>query len=81
VLIPGVIDNTTNLIEHPEVVADRIVRWAHLLGRENIIAGVDCGFGTTITSQPPAVAPSVAWAKLQSLGEGARLASEQLWGR
>ena len=81
VLIPGVIDNTTNIIEHPVVVADRIVRWANLLGRENIIAGVDCGFGTTITSQPPAVAPSVAWAKLQSLGEGARLASEQLWGR
>jgi 5-methyltetrahydropteroyltriglutamate--homocysteine methyltransferase len=81
VLIPGVIDNTTNIIEHPQVVADRIVRWANLLGRENIIAGVDCGFGTTLTSQPPAVAPSVAWAKLQSLGEGARLASEQLWGR
>jgi 5-methyltetrahydropteroyltriglutamate--homocysteine methyltransferase len=80
-LIPGVIDNTTNIIEHPEVVADRIVQWATLLGRENIIAGVDCGFGTSITSQQPAVAPSVAWAKLQALGEGARLASLQLWGR
>lgn len=80
VLIPGVIDNTTNIVEHPEVVADRIVRWAELLGRENIMAGVDCGFGTSVSTAQPAVAPTVAWAKLSALGEGATRASERLWG-
>jgi 5-methyltetrahydropteroyltriglutamate--homocysteine methyltransferase len=80
VLIPGVIDNTTNIVEHPQVVADRIVRWADLLGREQIMAGVDCGFGTSVSSAPPAVAPSVAWAKLAALGEGAERASRVLWG-
>ncbi len=79
VLIPGVIDNTTNIVEHPDLVAERIVRWAELLGRENVIAGVDCGFGTSISTAPPAVAPSVAWAKLAALGEGARRASNVLW--
>jgi 5-methyltetrahydropteroyltriglutamate--homocysteine methyltransferase len=79
VLIPGVIDNTTNIVEHPDVVADRIVRWAELLGRENIMAGVDCGFGTSVSTAQPAVAPSVAWAKLAALGEGADRASKILW--
>jgi 5-methyltetrahydropteroyltriglutamate--homocysteine methyltransferase len=78
VLIPGVIDNTTNIVEHPDVVADRIVRWAELLGRENIIAGVDCGFGTSVSTAQPAVAASVAWAKLAALGEGAERASRVL---
>lgn len=80
VLIPGVIDNTTNIVEHPEVVADRIVRWGELLGRENIMAGVDCGFGTSVSTAQPAVAPTVAWAKLAALGEGAERASKVLWG-
>lgn len=77
ILIPGVIDSCTNYIEHPEVVAQRLVRFARVVGRENVIAGTDCGFDTFAGAS--AVAPSVAWAKLQSLAEGARLASEELW--
>jgi 5-methyltetrahydropteroyltriglutamate--homocysteine methyltransferase len=77
ILIPGVIDSCTNYIEHPEVVAQRLVRFAHVVGRENVIAGTDCGFDTFAGTS--AVAPSVAWAKLQSLAEGARLASQELW--
>jgi 5-methyltetrahydropteroyltriglutamate--homocysteine methyltransferase len=76
-IIPGVITHTTNLVEHPELVAQRIVRFASLVGRENVIAGSDCGFSTFSTSLE--VHPSVVWAKLQALVEGARLASEQLW--
>jgi 5-methyltetrahydropteroyltriglutamate--homocysteine methyltransferase len=78
VLIAGVIDTKTNIIEHPELVADRIINYASVVGRENIIAGTDCGFGTS--ADRTRVAPSIAWAKLRSLAEGARLASEQLWG-
>ena len=77
-IIPGVIDNTTNVIEHPEVVADRIVRLAGLVGRESVIAGVDCGFGTAIEMML-IVDPQVAMAKLRSLSEGAAMASKQLW--
>ncbi len=77
VLIPGVIDTVTNHIEHPELVAQRILRWAKLVGRENVIAGTDCGFGTFVGTS--AVVSSVAWAKLQTLAEGARLASQELW--
>jgi 5-methyltetrahydropteroyltriglutamate--homocysteine methyltransferase len=76
-LIPGVIDSCTNYIEHPEVVAQRLVRFARVVGRENVIAGTDCGFDTFAGAS--AVAPSVAWSKLQSLAEGARLASQELW--
>ena len=76
-LIPGVIDSCTNYIEHPELVAERIVRFAEVVGRERVIAGTDCGFGTSVG--PRHVAPSIAWAKLQSLVEGARIASRQLW--
>jgi len=76
-LIPGVIDSCSTYIEHPETVAQRLVRFANIVGRENIIAGTDCGFGTFLGAS--AVAPSVAWAKLQSLVEGARLASQELW--
>jgi 5-methyltetrahydropteroyltriglutamate--homocysteine methyltransferase len=75
-IIPGVLDSTTNFVEHPQVVADRIVRYASLVGPENVIAGSDCGFAT-IAIDPP-VAPSVTWAKLRSLGEGARLAEREL---
>lgn len=77
VLIPGVIDSCSTYVEHPELVAQRIVRYAGVVGRENIVAGSDCGFGTFLGAS--AVAPSVAWAKLQALVEGARLASRELW--
>ena len=77
VLIPGVIDNTTNFVEHPELVAERIVRFAEVVGRENLIAGVDCGFGTSAFSER--IYPPVVWGKLRSLAEGARLASQALW--
>jgi len=77
ILIPGLIDSCTNYIEHPVVVAQRLVRFARVVGRENVIAGTDCGFDTFAGAS--AVAPSVAWAKLQSLAEGARLASQELW--
>jgi 5-methyltetrahydropteroyltriglutamate--homocysteine methyltransferase len=77
VLIPGVISHATNVVEHPELVAQRIGRYAHLVGRENVMAGTDCGF-----AQGPfyrRVHPSVMWAKLEALAEGARLASKELW--
>ena len=77
VIIPGVLDSTTNFIEHPELVAERIGRYARLVGRENVIAGTDCGFGTWVGQA--AVDPDIVWAKLASLAEGARLASSELW--
>jgi 5-methyltetrahydropteroyltriglutamate--homocysteine methyltransferase len=76
-LIPGVIDTCSTYIEHPEVIAQRIIRFAQTVGRENVIAGTDCGFGTFLGTS--VIAPSVAWDKLRSLVEGARLASEELW--
>jgi 5-methyltetrahydropteroyltriglutamate--homocysteine methyltransferase len=78
VIIPGVLDSTTNFIEHPELVAQRIVRYAELVGRENVIAGSDCGFGTFARSNYQ-VEPEIVWAKLQAMAEGARLASRELW--
>ncbi len=77
ILIPGLIDSCSNYIEHPEVVAQRLVRFARVVGRENVIAGTDCGFDTFAGAG--AVAPGIAWAKLQSLVDGARLASQALW--
>jgi 5-methyltetrahydropteroyltriglutamate--homocysteine methyltransferase len=77
VIMPGVIDSTTNIIEHPDLVADRIIRFASIIGRENLIAGVDCGLAT-ITGVDQ-VDPEIAWAKLASLGEGARRATAALW--
>ena len=77
VLIPGVLDTTTNFIEHPELVAERIVRYAELVGRENVIAGSDCGFGTSAWGRK--VDAKIASAKLQSMVEGAGIASAQLW--
>jgi 5-methyltetrahydropteroyltriglutamate--homocysteine methyltransferase len=77
VLIPGVIDTCTNCIEHPETVAQRIERYARVVGRDRVIAGTDCGFGTMAGRS--AVVPEVAYAKLSSLAEGARLASSRLW--
>jgi 5-methyltetrahydropteroyltriglutamate--homocysteine methyltransferase len=77
VLIPGVLDSTTNFIEHPDLVAERIGRYARLVGRENVIAGTDCGFGTWVGQA--AVDPDVAWAKLASMAEGARRATREFW--
>jgi 5-methyltetrahydropteroyltriglutamate--homocysteine methyltransferase len=78
-LIPGVITHSTVLVEHPELICDRILRYAQGIGRERIIAGADCGFGTFAGMQT--IHPTVAWAKLEALVQGARMASEQLWGR
>jgi 5-methyltetrahydropteroyltriglutamate--homocysteine methyltransferase len=77
-LIAGVIDTVTNFVEHPDLVAERIARYAGVVGKENFIAGTDCGFGTAARSHPR-VHPSIAWAKLESLTEGARRASAELW--
>jgi 5-methyltetrahydropteroyltriglutamate--homocysteine methyltransferase len=77
IIIPGVIDSTSNFVEHPELVADRIVQYAEVVGRENVIAGVDCGFGTFAGRLQ--VDSKIVWMKLASLAEGARLASKQLW--
>ena len=76
-LIPGVLDSTTNYVEHPRLVAERIVRYANIVGRERVLAGSDCGFGTFAGFGP--VHPSIAWAKLAAMTEGARLATETLW--
>jgi len=76
-VIPGVIDSTSNIVEHPEVVADRILNFANVVGRENVIAGVDCGFGTFAGRVQ--VDSKIVWLKLQSLAEGAGRASKQLW--
>ncbi len=76
-IVPGVIDSTTNFVEHPALIAERISRYARLVGRENVIAGTDCGFGTWVGQA--AVDPDIVWAKLASLAEGARLASRELW--
>ena len=72
VLIPGVVSHATNLLERPELVADRIIRFAQTIGRENVIAGTDCGLGGRVH-------PQIAWAKLEALSEGAKLATKELW--
>jgi 5-methyltetrahydropteroyltriglutamate--homocysteine methyltransferase len=79
ILIPGVVTHHTITVEHPRLVADRIVNFAKLVGRESVIAGTDCGFAQGETIQR--VHPQVMWAKLESLAEGARIASKELWGR
>lgn len=79
VLIPGVVDSTSNFVEHPELIAQRIVRYANVVGRENVIAGSDCGFATDAARKT--VDPRVVWAKLRSMAEGAAIASDQLWCR
>ncbi len=78
VLIPGVLDSTTNYIEHPELVAQRLVRYAGVVGRSNVIAGSDCGFATFAAFVP--IDPKITWAKLAAMADGARLASRELWG-
>ncbi len=79
-LIPGVITHASNIVEHPELIAERLVRYAKLVGRENVIAGADCGFSSQATYNPE-VHPTVVWAKFQAMAEGARLATRALWGR
>jgi 5-methyltetrahydropteroyltriglutamate--homocysteine methyltransferase len=74
ILIPGVVSHASNVVEHPELVADRIALYVGLVGRENVIAGTDCGLGLRVH-------PQIAWAKLKALSEGAAMASKQLWGR
>jgi 5-methyltetrahydropteroyltriglutamate--homocysteine methyltransferase len=78
ILVPGVVSHCVHLVEHPELVAQRIVRFAEVVGRERVIAGTDCGFGTSGAGDE--VHPEVAWAKLRALVEGARIASRRLWG-
>jgi 5-methyltetrahydropteroyltriglutamate--homocysteine methyltransferase len=77
VLIPGVIESKSNFIEHPELIAQRIARYANLVGRENVIAGSDCGYGTWVGQA--AVDPDVVWAKFAAMAEGARIATRQFW--
>ena len=79
VLIPGVLESKTNFIEHPELVAQRIGRYAKLVGRENVIAGSDCGYGTWVGQA--AVDPDVVWAKMAAMAEGARIATKEFWRR
>jgi 5-methyltetrahydropteroyltriglutamate--homocysteine methyltransferase len=79
VIVPGVVASSSNYVEHPEVVAQRLIRYANVVGRERVIAGTDCGFGTFAGFGP--VYPAFSWMKLQSLSEGARRATEKLWGR
>jgi 5-methyltetrahydropteroyltriglutamate--homocysteine methyltransferase len=78
VLIPGVITHASNIVEHPELIAERIARYAKLVGRENVIAGSDCGFSSQATYNPE-VHPKIVWAKFRAMAEGARLATRQLW--
>lgn len=75
VLVPGVVGHATDIVEHPELIADRLVRYAKLVGRENVMAGTDCGLGPRVGD------PKIAWAKFEAMAEGARLATRQLWGR
>lgn len=79
ILIPGVVSHCIHLVEHPELVAQRIIRFAGIVGRDNVIAGNDCGFATSAVGDE--LHPDIAWAKLAALVEGARIASDRLWGR
>jgi 5-methyltetrahydropteroyltriglutamate--homocysteine methyltransferase len=78
ILIPGVITHASNIVEHPELIAERILRFARLVGRDHVQAGADCGFSSQATYNTE-VHPTVVWAKFEALRDGARLASEQLW--
>ena len=77
ILVPGVIDSTSNFVEHPQLIAQRLCRYADIVGRERVMAGSDCGFSTYAGRK--AVFPSVVWAKFRALAEGARMATERLW--
>jgi 5-methyltetrahydropteroyltriglutamate--homocysteine methyltransferase len=75
ILVPGVVGHASDFVEHPELVAERLIKYARVVGRENVIAGTDCGLGPRVGH------PRIAWAKFEALVEGARLASRQLWSR
>ena len=77
VLIPGVLESKSNFIEHPELIAQRIGRYAERVGRENVMAGSDCGYGTWVGQA--AVDPQVVWAKMAAMAEGARIATKRFW--
>jgi 5-methyltetrahydropteroyltriglutamate--homocysteine methyltransferase len=80
VLMPGVVTHASLLVEHPELVAERLIRFAKIVGRECVVASTDCGFASTLApGQPPEIEPEIVWAKLHSLAEGARLATKELW--
>ena len=76
-LVPGAVGHATNVVEHPELVAERLLRLAELAGRDNLMAGTDCGFAQTPFTN--GVHPSIVWAKLRALSEGAEIASRELW--
>jgi 5-methyltetrahydropteroyltriglutamate--homocysteine methyltransferase len=78
ILIPGVITHASNIVEHPELVAERLINYAKIVGRENVIAGSDCGFSSQATAEPE-IHPTVVWAKFKAMAEGARLATKELW--
>ena len=78
VLLPGVIDTTTNFVENPKLVAQRIINWANVVGKERVIASTDCGFATFAGPNNPVV-ETIVWEKLNSLAQGAKLATESLW--
>ena len=78
ILIPGVITNSTNVVEHPQLIGQRLVRFANIVGKENVIGGSDCGFSSWASSDPE-IHPTVVWAKFKSMAEGARIASKKLW--
>ena len=75
IFIPGVVGHYSDFIEHPQAIADRLVRYAKIMGRENVIAGTDCGIGSRVGH------PQVGWAKFQAMAEGARIATQELWGK
>jgi 5-methyltetrahydropteroyltriglutamate--homocysteine methyltransferase len=80
ILVPGCITHASVIVEHPELVAERIVRIAKIVGRERVLASTDCGFASTLNpNKPPEVEPEIVWAKFHSLAEGARLATKELW--
>ena len=80
IVIPGVITHASNIVEHPELIAERIIRFADRVGRENVIPAADCGFSSQ-ASYKTEVHPKVIWAKFSALAEGARIASARLWAR
>jgi len=78
--MPGCITHASVIVEHPELVAERVLRLARLVGREHVMASSDCGFASTINpGEPPEIEPEIVWAKFESLAAGARFASRELW--
>jgi 5-methyltetrahydropteroyltriglutamate--homocysteine methyltransferase len=81
-LLPGCITHASVIVEHPELVAERVMKLARIVGRERVMASSDCGFASTLSAnEPPEIEPEIVWAKFQSLAEGARLASRALWAK